>query len=614
MPPLNTILGYWWIALLVVLLVFYKQVLRIIGVVIIPEDCVGVVNKKFVLVGANKTLPDGAIIAMKGEAGFQADTLAPGIHFWLWPWQYVVSRVRFVTVPEGSLGVVEARDGKPLSGGKVLARKVECDSFQSARHFLSNGGERGPQIAIIPPGTYRINTALFAVSAEPVLDIPQNRVGIVTTNEGKALATGEIAGMQVPGHNAFQDGQTFVDAGGYKGLQEQVLLSGRYFLNPQFASVEAVEMTEVPIAHVGVVIAYVGNEGKDVTGIAFKHGNMVIKGEKGVWIEPLDPGKYPINPRTHRVELVPTANVVLNWATGKTEAHKLDANLCTITVRSSDGFKFNLDVSQIIHIPRTDAPKVIARFGTVINLVTQVLEPTIGNYFRNAAQGSDVIDFLRQRAQRQADAKMNIARALEEFNVGAVDTLIGDIVPPDELMKTLTDRKLAEQEKITFQTQREAEQNRMEFEQAKALANTQARVVDSERSVKIAEFAAQAAIKTAEGSGQSKKINAEADANVLMIVGNAEAKKTEAVGSAEAAVITLKIKSMESGNYAGIEIAKALAASGNKLVPDIMVSGGTGTGGGGSLVEVLLANLIRDQIKQNPLAAAQPVHSGPAAK
>jgi len=114
-------------------------------------------------------------------------------------------------------------------------------------------------------------------------------------------------------------------------------------------------------------------------------------------------------------------------ATGKTEAHKLDANLCTITVRSQDGFTFNLDVSQIIHIPRSDAPKVIARFGSVANLVTQVLEPTIGNYFRNAAQGSDVIDFLKGRQERQADAKSRISAALQDYNVVAVDTLIGDI-------------------------------------------------------------------------------------------------------------------------------------------------------------------------------------------
>jgi GTPase SAR1 family protein len=229
--------------------------------------------------------------------------------------------------------------------------------------------------------------------------------------------------------------------------------------------------------NVGVVIAYIGREGKDVTGEAFKHGNLVNKGEKGVWVDPMDPGKYPINPYTHRVEIVPTANVVLNWATGKTEAHNLDKNLSTITVRSSDGFTFNLDVSQIIHIPRSEAPKVIARFGSMVNLVTQVLEPTIGNYFRNAAQGSDVIDFLRTRRERQDDARKQISSALTDYNVVAVDTLIGDITPPEALMTTLTDRKLAEQEKVTYDTQRLAEETRKELQQATAMADTQASVV-----------------------------------------------------------------------------------------------------------------------------------------
>ena len=237
-------------------------------------------------------------------------------------------------------------------------------------------------------------------------------MGIVTTKDGKPLETGEIAGKEIPGHNMYQDAEAFITNGGYKGLQEQPILAGRYFINPRFATVETEPMTEVPIANVGVVIAYVGAEGMDVTGDAFKHGNLVTRGQKGVWVDPLDPGKYPINPFTHKVEIVPTANVVLNWATGKTEAHMLDKNLSTITVRSSDGFTFNLDVSQIIHIPRNDAPKVIARFGNMSNLVTQVLEPTIGNYFRNAAQKSDVIDFLKNRQRRQKEAKEAISGAL----------------------------------------------------------------------------------------------------------------------------------------------------------------------------------------------------------
>jgi uncharacterized membrane protein YqiK len=350
-------------------------------------------------------------------------------------------------------------------------------------------------------------------------------------------------------------------------------------------------MTEVPIGHAGVVIAYVGEQGEDVTGAAFKHGNLVEKGKKGVWNEPLDPGRYAINPRTHSVANVPTANVVLNWANGKSEAHRLDEKLSTITVRSSDGFKFNLDVSQIIHIPRNDAPKVIARFGSMVNLVTQVLEPTIGNYFRNAAQGSDVIEFLRLRSQRQQEAREAIRAALEAYNVGAVDTLIGDIVPPEDLMKTLTDRKIAEQEKVTYETQRLAETVRKELEQAKAVAATQAKVVDSERSVAIAEFAAQAAIKRAEGEARSKTAIAEADATVLKTVGGAEAEKTLKIGSAEAQVIEQKVHATNAESFVAIEVAKALAASGQKLVPDIVASA---QGGGSTLVEVLMANMFKD--------------------
>jgi uncharacterized membrane protein YqiK len=668
---MDVLLDHWrlWVALAVaiVLLVCYRFVLWLCGVIIVPDDSVGMVTKKFVLFGRHRSLPDGRIVALNGEAGFQATTLSPGLHIGLWPWQYAVDLAAFLTVPQGKVGAVEACDGRPLLSGRMVAREVACDSFQDARGFLTGGGERGPQMSVIPPGTYRINSLLFkvnivdavtvppgkigvveardgkplsngriiarqvdcdcfqngqafidqggergpqmavmsagtyrinpflfSVSLADVVDVPDDKVGVVMTREGAPLAAGEIAGPTVGGHDMFQNPQAFVNAGGSKGLQEQVLLAGRYFINPRFATVELVDMVEVPIANVGVVIAFVGKEGVDVTGESFRHGNLVVKGERGVWVSPLDPGRYPLNPYTHKVSNVPTANVVLNWATGKTEAHKLDANLSTITVRSADGFKFNLDVSQIIHIPRSDAPKVIARFGDMSALVTQVLEPTIGNYFRNAAQGSDIIDFLKHRSARQMEAREAISAALAQYNVGAVDTLIGDIVPPEQLMKTLTDRKIAEQERVTYETQRLAQTVRQELEQATALAATQAKVVDAERQVAIAEFSARATVKSAEGEGQAKKINAEADATVLRTVGDAQAAKTKAVGAAEAEVIRLKINSMEAGNYAVVQVADALAKSGAKLVPDIVAGGSAANGG--SLVDVLLAGLIRDGV------------------
>lgn len=597
---MEQILSYWWVLLILLPLTGYKLILRVLGIIVIPNDSVGVVNKKFRILGKHRTLPDGAIIALNGEAGLQADALAPGLHYWFWPWQYEIKKYPFTRIPDGCLGVVESKDGIPLGAGRVLARKVECDMYQDARKFLANGGERGPQIAIIPPGTYRINPALFTITEAKVLEIPDNQVGIVTTKEGKPLEKGEIAGEEIPGHNMFQDAQTFIDNGGYKGLQEQVMLAGRYYINPRFATVTVTPMVTVPIATAGVVISYVGKSGEDVTGEEFRHGNLVKTGGKGVCIEPLDPGKYPINPHTHKIELVPTANIVLNWASSRNESHALDKDLSTITVRSADGFTFNLDVSQIIHIPRTDAPKVIARFGSIANLVTQVLEPTIGNYFRNAAQNSDVIGFLKSRKERQNEANEAISKALAEYDVVAVDTLIGDIVPPQELMKTLTDRKIAEQSEITFETQRKSEDVRKSLQQAKSMADTQAQVVNAERQVQINEFQAKAAVKKAEGEAQAKTLNAEADAMVMKTVGEAEGEKIKAVGTAEADVIQRKIQSMDSGNYAAIEVAKALAGSGFKLVPDI-IAGGNGSSGG--LVDVLMANVLKDHMtKTTPQA------------
>lgn len=689
--------AYWWIGLLILIPFTWKTALWFFGVIIVPDNMIGLITKKFVLWGAHKDLPPGKILALNGEAGDQVDALASGVHYGLWPWQYSVRNEALTIIPEGQVGVVESRDGAPLAdghiigshvncdmfqdaraflegggqrgpqgmvipegsyrintllfnvtkveitsieknqigiveahggtpipNGRVLAKHVDCNSFQDAHAFLTGGGERGPQISIIPNGQYRINPRLFSVTPVDVIDVPDNMVGVVTTREGASLNTGEIAGSEVAGHNMYQHGQAFLDAGGCKGLQEQVILAGRYFINPMFATVEVVDMTKVPIANAGVVISYVGEEGTDVTGENFKHGNLVKKGQKGVWVEPLDPGKYPINPYTHKLECVPTANVVLNWATGKTEAHNLDKNLSTISVRSSDGFTFNLDVAQIIHIPRTDAPKVIARFGNVANLVTQVLEPTIGNYFRNAAQGSDVIDFLKGREQRQDDAKIRISEALHEYNVVAVDTLIGDIIPPEALMKTLTDRKIAEQEQVTFKTQQLAQVARKELAQAQAIADTQSQVVAAEREVEIAEFTANAIVKkaegdknarvlNAEGDARSKIVNAEADANVFSVVGKAKAENTLAVGSAEAEVIQKKTTAVGQSNYALIEVGRALAEAKIPLVPQIMVGGAEGSNGGNSLVNVLLANLVSKNLDaaNQPIAPPPPVTPAP---
>lgn len=616
---------------LILMIALYKLIFRLIGIIIIPEDKIGLVTKKFVLFGEHKELPEGRIIATKGEAGFQAKTLAPGLYFGMWIWQYEIKLQPLTIIPTGKIGLILAKDGSELETGRILGRKVECDSFQDAEAFINNGGRKGRQTAIITAGSYRINTFLFTVEIADMVNIVENTLGVVTTLDGQAIEEGQIAGKVIQNHNNYQDADAFLNNGGNRGLQQQVILAGSYNFNPWFVKVEQRYLTEIPIGHVGVVISFVGSEGKDLSGVEFKHGNIVAKGHKGVWAEPLGPGKYPINTYIMRVEMVPTTNLVLNWASARTESHQLDKHLSTITVRSKDGFPFNLDVSQIIHIPTTEAPKVIARFGNMNNLVSQVLEPTIGNYFRNSAQDADVISFLTSRKERQEAAKEHIGKVLDEYNVFGVDTLIGDIVPPESLMKTLTDRKLAEEQKITYDTQKMAQETRQALEKETAIAEIQAEIVKADQGVVIAEKIADASVKKAHGEANSVRLQSTAEADRLKMIaaaeaekvkllanaesekvkllaiaeaemisktGNAEAEKILAIGKSSAESYKLAVTAMGGDNFTQLKITEAIGKDKIKIIPDVLITGNSGEGPNGPISGLLGIKLMEELSKR----------------
>lgn len=584
---ISLLLAWGWILPVVLMLIFYRWSFRLFGIWIIPEDKVGIVTKKFKLFGANKTLKEGEIFACNEESGIQADVLKPGVYFWFWPWQYNIDIEPLLVIEKGKIGLVQAEGGKEIPVGKILANKVECQNFQDAKAFLLSGGQKGRQTQFLTAGTYRINHRLFKVFTFDITQISPNSVGIITILDGEPLEKDSIAGPHILGHNNFQDPDSFLKNGGRRGLQEQVVLSGSYNFNPWFVKYEEIPMTEIPISHVGVVVSYVGPEGEDLSGSDFIHGNIVKKGSKGVWQTTLDPGKYPINTKIMRVEVVPTYNIVLNWADARTEAHNLDDKLCTITVRSKDGFKFNLDVSQIINISYTNAPMVIARFGSVKNLVSQVLEPTIGNYFRNSAQNSDVIDFLVSRSERQKEAKGHIKNVLDVYNVTAVDTLIGDIVPPEELMKTLTDRKIAGEQEKTFTTQKAAQLTRQDLAKQTAIANMQERLVGADLGVEISKKEANSAIEDARGKGESIKIQAEADAYKKEVDGKAQAGATLAIGTATAEAYKLAVDAMGNNNFAQFKIIEEIGKNKVNIMPQILITGGA-NGGSGSPIDALL--------------------------
>lgn len=567
-----------------IILILLPQVGWIAGLIVIGEREVGIITKKF----SSKSLPAGRLIALEGEAGLQADTLPPGWHFGYFPWQYNVQKEALVVIPQDEIGLIIANDGAAIAPNRILGKVVESENFQNARQFLSSGGEKGRQLAVLTTGTYRINTALFTVitsknatnhgmttSQLRVYTIAPDLVGIVTTLDGTPIEEGEIAGPVIIGHDNFQNAQKFINSGGRRGLQEQVMLSGSWNLNPWFVQVEQVLMTEVPIGYVGVVISYVGNH-EDISGESFTHGDLVNRGGKGVWIESLQTGKHPLNTKIMKVELVPTTNVVINFTVRYKGEHGYDSSLAALRLLSFDGFTFELEVFQIIHVGAMDAPKVISRLGSMQNLVDQVLRPIVGNYFRNSAQEYTILDFLVARSERQAEAAEYVRQALRAYDVQAVDTLIGLITPPPALMETLTDRKIAEEQEKTYITQRLAQTQRQELVRGTALADIQKEVVTAEEGVKIAKLHASAAIEQANGEAESIRLTGEAKADAYHAGVNA----------------------LGSQSYTALQLMQVIGDRQVRVVPDVAVSGNNGSG----LMDAMMGMFLWNQapgISQN---------------
>lgn len=542
-----------------------------------------------------------------GQKGPQITVLTPGMYR-INTDLFLVEKRKATVVPGGHICLVTAMDGKQLPDGRLLADKVEGHSnFEKGDLFIKNGGQKGRQIQHLMPGTYRINTNLFKISeAIPWVKIESDEVGIVTILEGRPISDpSKIAAdeIELSIHQNFQDTDAFLKAGGQKGLQIPVLRAGAYAINPWFANAKLQKMVEVQIGECAVVTNFVGEEGVD-TSDTNVNAKIVENGKKGIWRDPLGPGKHALNLEICKVDIVPTTQILLSWADDESSSHKFDANLKTITLRTADAFNVNMDVRVIIHIAMADAPKVVANLGSVSNMISQVLEPAISSHFRNAAQAVQALELYTQRAEIQQRAKEHIQNVLRIHHIESKDTMIADVVLPTQLTKTVTDRQIATQEKATFKTQMEAQEERKKLENATAQADMQKKVVESERGVDISKNLADAAIRKAEGEAEAAKLQAGAEAEATKLRAGAEAEAIKKTGFSEAEIILekgkstaeaykLQVEAMGKDNFGQLKIIEQIAQNNMKLIPETLISGG---GNGSGNLENMMGILLLEKL------------------
>jgi hypothetical protein len=529
-----------------------------------------------------------------GQKGVQRPVLPPGSLMPVHPVGFlVITRERVYGLP------VAKEFQRMQSRGKLT-----CESFGLHEVQL--------QVTVITP---------HSTDGKGIIDT----CGIVTTLEGPPLQAGAIAsrlgefddikrlenenasdplliealiGTKSIEHNNYQDFDAFLKAGGRIGLQHDPLLYGAYLLNPFLVRVEIVPMLVVKQGEVAVIKAYVGLPTQDTSGAGFKFGSIVRPGHRGIWQEPLRTGKYAINPRCYESEHVPTAILSLNWSESVSEAHKLDERLSQIEAKSREGFVFIIELVVQIHVPDTTAPRVISMVGTIGNLVNEVLQAAVGNHFRDKLQSMPAIMFIETRQQVQESALQHIRAQLNQYEVETRGVFIQDVVLPEALVKVLTQREIANQEKATYKMQQEAQQLRIDMEKTKGTADMQAQLAQAQVGVEIASQTAQA-----------RKNQADGEATYIAETGRAKGAEVEAVGLARAKGFEAQVKALGQGPTAVINVTTALAERGVKIMPEILALGGGATfdGVGAALMKYLAPHLPKSPLppgensQQSPL-------------
>ncbi len=627
----------------------------------IPNTRVGIVEKLISGKGSVKT----GLIALNGEAGFQPELLRGGWHF-LTPFQYRIHKVPLVTIPQGKIGYVFARDGRDLPATQALAANDRAKDFQDVRAFLANGGQKGPQRQILREGTYAINLAQFIVITEDQLYyLPLDRseletfqkmsaiiaerggyrpiiikgtddvVGIVTVHDGPSLPSGEIIAPTVGEdphaaetyHNNFQDPDKFLRAGGQRGRQLQVLVEGTYYVNRLFATVEPIAKTVVEVGTVGVVVSYTGEQGKDLSGAEYRHGELVHQGERGVWNEPLMPGKYAFNTYAGKVLMVPTTNFILKWTRGEVGSHKFDENLAEVSLITKDAFEPSLPLSVVVHIDYRKAPLVIQRFGDVKKLVEQTLDPMVSAYFKNIGQTRTLIQLIQDRSAIQQQSGEQMKAKFELYNLELQEVLIGTPTSGtgggqiEQILTQLRSRQIADEQIETYARQEKASLKERELREAEAKAKQQTLLTESDIAIAIqsnqgkAEFAraqqeANRIQTLAAAEAERLRITAEGEAKRIKALADADAERAARVGIAEAIAVEEKVRAYGGPQFQLTQqvmnrFAEAIEKGQIEVVPRIQMGGGQAGGQGGTLIENLLGVLLTTKLAETAGVATE---------
>jgi uncharacterized membrane protein YqiK len=519
-------------------------------------------------------------------------------------------------------------------------------NYQDAEMFISAGGQKGAQVEILTPGTYRILTqsvpidgsaetkpGLFYVRLFDATGIPENQIGLIEALDGAQLDQRDYVATPIEGHDNFQDCNQFIKKGGQRGPQKDILLPGTYYINPLVFKVIPETAKEVKPGEVAVIVSNVGKDPSDEIRRAMarkvrermerqesEHAHdavarldklkekdteleliqqellthdpadsrldegaheayVVPEGYRGIQETVVGPGRYYVNTLAISPIVIPTTNQTVEWTAGE-----VVNTFNPFEVISKDGFTMQLEVRVVFRVKPEDAPFMVAKIGGIERLIQNVMHPLIDSIFRNQASESSAMAYLQNRHEEQERAEARVRAHLLKYHVDVVNVLICHIHLPEELMKTQTEKILAEQRQNMYDAQREAEEKRIQLERTSAHANNQKALMAETVGVEIAGKRA-----------EQRKAEADGEAHYILSTGRAEAEKVRLMGEAQGVAYHEQVEALGAQGVSLIETLKVIGVNNVRITPDVMASGGSGDGGG-NLGTLMLLNLFREKL------------------
>ncbi|WP_417669396.1 SPFH domain-containing protein [Roseibium sp.] len=519
--------------------------------VFVDADRVGHLKRIY----AFKELPAGRIIALDGEKGPQAEILGPGFHFIpLVRVLYDFEEFEVVTIPEGYYGQLTALDGTAMPSGMFMAPAIpdeQVGDMLKAEIFLTEDGIRGPQETVLKPGRYRLNRYLFDVRLDQETDatiIPAGHVGVVKSN------------VSQPGINC---------------VEEEVSASQ--------ASREALTVPLVP------------------------------KGCVGIWKDPLFPGAYYLNRQAYEVTLVDTRVQTWEYKGGYTKRiidlsvdqqgniqqteRSVNEPMPDIAADRAvfvkvEGWDIPLELRALVQVAPENAPIVVGSVGGLDEIENRILTPAIRSIVRNVTGASirvpdrdasgalmsppsytlrktRVLDLIENRDAIEQTIEAQIKVEGNKAGVDIREIRLGEPAIPPELLVSRLRVQLADQLSTAYERETEAQQKRIETEQARSTADEQPRLVE-----------AQIAVQVANQREQERAALGRAERQYLEELARGQRAQVDVLGQDRVALLQALEKLLAS-----LERKPELVGLVGKLVPNTIVGGdGAGLAGAAALL------------------------------